>query len=124
MEEKAKGKMKEAAGAFTGDEEKKAEGRAQQRKGEAREQATQKQRTRQEQAKAEQAEKERDRQERKDKGLLGGLGDTLSGRLTARHGDHASTHTGRGRSSQGVLPYRAGPLQPSRCAAIERWGSI
>jgi uncharacterized protein YjbJ (UPF0337 family) len=28
MEDKAKGKMKEAAGAFTGDEEKKAEGRA------------------------------------------------------------------------------------------------
>ena len=69
MEEKAKGKMKEAAGAFTGDEEKKAEGRAQQRKGEAREQA-----------KADQAEKELGRQERKDKGLLGGLGDTLAGR--------------------------------------------
>jgi hypothetical protein len=33
MEDKAKGRMKEAAGAFTGDEEKKAEGRAQQRKG-------------------------------------------------------------------------------------------
>jgi len=80
MEEKAKGKMKEAAGAITGDEEKKAEGRAQQRKGAAREEATQKERTRQEQAKAEQAEKERDRQERKDKGLLGNLGDTLTGR--------------------------------------------
>ena len=80
MEDKVKGRMKEAAGAFTGDEEKKAEGRAQQRKGEAREQAIQKQRTRQEQSKAEQAERERDRQERKDKGLLGGLGDTLSGR--------------------------------------------
>jgi uncharacterized protein YjbJ (UPF0337 family) len=80
MEDKVKGKMKEAAGAFTGDEEKKAEGRAQQRKGEARGRATQKQRTRQEQAKADQAERERDRQERKDKGLLGNLGDTLSGR--------------------------------------------
>ena len=80
MEEKAKGKMKEAAGAFTGDEEKKAEGRAQQRKGEAKEQTTQKERSRQEQAKAKQAEKERDRQERKDKGLLGNVGDTLSGR--------------------------------------------
>jgi hypothetical protein len=34
--------------------------------------------TRQEQAK--EAERERDRQERKDKGLLGNLGDTLSGR--------------------------------------------
>ena len=79
MEEKAKGKMKEAAGAISGDEEKKAEGRAQQRKGAAREEATQKERTRQEQAKAEQAEKERDRQERKDKGLLGGVTDTLPG---------------------------------------------
>ena len=80
MEDKVKGRMKEAAGAFTGDEEKKAEGRAQQRKGAAREQATQKERTRREQAKAKQAEKERDRQERKDKGLLGNVGDTLSGR--------------------------------------------
>jgi uncharacterized protein YjbJ (UPF0337 family) len=80
MEEKIKGRMKEAAGAFTGDEDKKAEGRAQQRKGEATEQMTQKQRTRQEQEKAKQAEKERDRQERKGKGLLGNVGDTLSGR--------------------------------------------
>jgi len=80
MEDKAKGKMKEAAGAITGDEEKKAEGRARQRKGAAKEEATQKERTRQERAKAEQAEKERDRQERKDKGLLGNVGDTLSGR--------------------------------------------
>jgi uncharacterized protein YjbJ (UPF0337 family) len=80
MEEKAKGKMKEAAGAFTGDEDKKAEGRAQQRKGAAKEDATQKERTRQEKAEAKQAEKERDRQERKDKGLLGNVGDTLSGR--------------------------------------------
>ena len=31
MEDKAKGRMKDAAGAVTGDEEKKAEGRAQQR---------------------------------------------------------------------------------------------
>ena len=31
IEDKAKGKVKEAAGAITGDEEKKAEGRAQQR---------------------------------------------------------------------------------------------
>jgi uncharacterized protein YjbJ (UPF0337 family) len=51
MEDKAKGRMKEDAGAFTGDEDKKAEGRAQQRKGAAREEATQKERTRQEQAK-------------------------------------------------------------------------
>ena len=80
MSEEFKGKMKEAAGAISGDEEKKAEGRAQQRKGAAKEEATQKERTRQEQAKAKQAEKERDRQERKDKGLLGGVTDTLSGR--------------------------------------------
>jgi uncharacterized protein YjbJ (UPF0337 family) len=31
MEDKAKGRMKEAAGAVTGDEDKKADGRAQQR---------------------------------------------------------------------------------------------
>jgi uncharacterized protein YjbJ (UPF0337 family) len=79
VEDKAKGKMKEAAGAITGDEEKKAEGRAQQRKAEAEEEATQKARTKRAQEEARQAEKERDRQERKDKGLLGGVTDTLSG---------------------------------------------
>jgi uncharacterized protein YjbJ (UPF0337 family) len=79
VDDKAKGKMKEAAGAITGDEEKKAEGRAQQKKGEAEEQATQKARTKRAQEEARQAEKERDRQERKDKGLLGGVTDTLSG---------------------------------------------
>jgi uncharacterized protein YjbJ (UPF0337 family) len=47
MEDKAKGRMKEAAGAFTGDEEKKAEGRAQQRKGQAGEEAAQRAKTRQ-----------------------------------------------------------------------------
>jgi len=78
MAEKAKGRMKEAAGAFTGDEDKKAEGRAQQRKSVAREEATQKERTRQKQAEAKQAEKERDRQERK--GPLGGITDNLTGR--------------------------------------------
>jgi uncharacterized protein YjbJ (UPF0337 family) len=80
MADKAKGRMKEAAGAFTGDEDKKAEGRAQQRKSAAKEEATQKERTRREQAEAKQAERERDRQSRKGKGPLGGLGDTLSGR--------------------------------------------
>jgi uncharacterized protein YjbJ (UPF0337 family) len=79
MDDKVKGKAKEAYGAMTGDEEKKAEGRAQQRKGEAEEQATQKARTKRAQEEARQAEKERDRQERKDKGLLGGVTDSLSG---------------------------------------------
>ena len=79
MEEKAKGRMKEAAGAITGDEDLKAEGQALQRKAAAREHATQKARTRQAQQEAKEAEMERDRQERKDKGLLGGVGDTLSG---------------------------------------------
>jgi uncharacterized protein YjbJ (UPF0337 family) len=74
----AKGKMKEAAGAMTGDEDLKAEGRAQQRKGAAREEAMQKERTRR--AEAKQAERERDTERRKGKGLLGGLTDTLSGR--------------------------------------------
>jgi uncharacterized protein YjbJ (UPF0337 family) len=78
--DKAKGKAKEAGGAITGDEDKKAEGRAQQRKADAQEQATQKERTRQAKAEADKAEKERDREERKDKGLLGGVSDSLSGR--------------------------------------------
>jgi uncharacterized protein YjbJ (UPF0337 family) len=80
MSEKAEGKMKEAAGALTGDEEKKAEGQAQQRKAKAAEEAGQKERTRKEQAKAKEAEKERARKERKEKGLLGDVGDTLKGR--------------------------------------------
>jgi len=81
MSEKAKGKMKEAYGAMAGDENKKAEGQAQQRAAGAAQEAAQKERTRQEQAKAKEAEKERDRQERKEKGgLLGNVGDTLSGR--------------------------------------------
>ena len=79
MSEKFKGRMKEAAGAFTGDETKKAEGQAQQRAAAAAKEAGQKERTRQERAKAKEAEKERDRQARKDKGLLGNVGDTLSG---------------------------------------------
>jgi uncharacterized protein YjbJ (UPF0337 family) len=78
--DKAKGKAKEAQGAITGDEDKKAEGRAQQRKADAEEQATQKEQTRQAEAEADKAEKERDREERKDKGLLGGVSDSLSGR--------------------------------------------
>ena len=78
MSEEFKGRMKEAAGAITGDEAKKAEGRAQQRVVTAAQEAAQKKRLRQEQAKAREAEKELDRQERKDKGLLGGVGDTLS----------------------------------------------
>jgi uncharacterized protein YjbJ (UPF0337 family) len=79
MDDKVKGKAKEAYGAMAGDEEKKAEGRAQQRKGEAEEEATQKAKTKRAQEEARQAEKERDRQERKDKGLLGGVTDSLSG---------------------------------------------
>ena len=80
MSEKAKGKAKEAAGAFTGDECKKAEGKAQQRNDFAREEREQHKRTKAEQNKADQAERSRDKQERKDKGLLGNVGDTLSGR--------------------------------------------
>jgi uncharacterized protein YjbJ (UPF0337 family) len=80
LEDKFKGRMKEAAGAFTGDEEKKAEGRAQQRKGQAGKEARQREKTRQVEAEAKATEKERDRQRRKDKGPLGDLGDTLKGR--------------------------------------------
>jgi uncharacterized protein YjbJ (UPF0337 family) len=81
VDDKAKGRMKEAAGAFTGDEEKKAEGGAQQRKGQAGEEASQRAKTRQTEKEAKEAEKERDKQRRKEKGgLLGNVGDTLSGR--------------------------------------------
>jgi uncharacterized protein YjbJ (UPF0337 family) len=73
MSEKAKGKMKEAAGAVTGDEGKKAEGQAQQRKEAAREDREQQKRTQAEQNKADRAEASRDKQQRKSQGgLLGG----------------------------------------------------
>jgi uncharacterized protein YjbJ (UPF0337 family) len=78
--DKAMGKAKEAFGAITGDEALKAEGRALQRKAEARGEAEQREKTRHAQAEARQAEKERDRQRLKDKGLLGGLTDDLAGR--------------------------------------------
>lgn len=78
--DKAKGKAKEAYGAMTGDEAKKAEGRAEQRKADAAEEAKQREKTRQTEAEAKKVERERDRQRRKGKGPLGGLGDTLSGR--------------------------------------------
>ena len=77
MSEEFKGKMKEAAGAITGDEDLKAEGRALQRKAEVENEAEQREKTRRAQAAAKQAEKERDEQELKDKGLLGNVGDTL-----------------------------------------------
>ena len=77
--DKAEGKMKEVYGALVGDEAKKAEGRAQQRKAEAEAEAEQRERTRQAEAEAEKAERQRDEQERKDKGPLGGLTDTLTG---------------------------------------------
>ena len=78
--DKASGKAKEAYGAVTGDEAKKAEGRAEQTKADAAEEAKQREKTRQAEAEAKQAEKERDRQRRKDKGPLGGLTDGLTGR--------------------------------------------
>ena len=71
------GKAKEAYGAIIGDEAKKAEGRAQQRKAEAEKEAEQREKTRQAEAEAEHAERQRDKQELKDKGLLGNVGDTL-----------------------------------------------
>ena len=77
MEDKAKGKLKEAYGALTGDEAKKAEGRALQRKAKAEKEAEQREKTRQAEAEAKQAERQRDNQELKDKGLLGDVGDTL-----------------------------------------------
>ena len=75
--EKAEGRIKEAYGALVGDEAKKEEGRALQRKAEAEAEAEQRERTRQAEAQAKEAEKVRDEQELRDKGLLGNLGDTL-----------------------------------------------
>ena len=77
VSEKAVGKAKEAWGALTGDEAKKEEGRALQRKAEAEAEAAQRERTRQAEAEAKKAERQRDEQARKDKGALGGLTDTL-----------------------------------------------
>jgi uncharacterized protein YjbJ (UPF0337 family) len=77
MEDKIKGRMKEAAGSIAGDEDLKAEGRALQRKAAAEQDAAQRERTRRAEAKAKEAERERDEQELKDKGLLGNVGDTL-----------------------------------------------
>jgi len=79
MSERAMGKAKEAYGALVGDEAKKAEGRAQQRKAQAEEEAAQREKTRQAEAEAKHVEKERDRYRRKDSGGLGGLTDTLTG---------------------------------------------
>ena len=84
------GKAKEAYGALTGDEAKKAEGRAEQRKAEAGAEARQREKTRRAEAEARQAEKERDRQRLKDEGPLGGIPDATEGlggltdRLTGR----------------------------------------
>ena len=80
MEDKAKGKAKEAFGALSGDEAKKDEGRAQQRKAAAEEEATQKEKTSRAKEEARQAERKRDRQKQKDEGLLGGVTDSLTGR--------------------------------------------
>ena len=77
MSEKVIGKAKEAYGALAGDETKKAEGRALQRKAQAEAEAEQRERTRQAEAEAKQAEQERDEQELRDKGLLGSVGETL-----------------------------------------------
>jgi uncharacterized protein YjbJ (UPF0337 family) len=80
VDDKAAGKAKEAWGALTGDEAKKEEGRAQQRKAEAQEEAEQEKRTTQAKREATQAERERNKQKMKDKGLVGGVTDSLTGR--------------------------------------------
>ncbi len=81
MSDELKGKAKEAFGALTGDEAKKEEGRARQRKAAAQEEAAQKEKTSQAKEEARQAERKRDKQ--KDEGLLGGVAgvtDSLTGR--------------------------------------------
>jgi uncharacterized protein YjbJ (UPF0337 family) len=88
--DKAKGKAKEAYGALTGDEAKKAEGHAEQRKAEAEAEARQREKTRRAEVEARQAEKERDRQRLKDEGPLGGVADAteqlggITDKLTGR----------------------------------------
>jgi uncharacterized protein YjbJ (UPF0337 family) len=88
--DKAVGKAKEAYGALVGDEAKKAEGRAEQRKAEAEAEARQREKTRRAEVEARQAEKELDRQRLKDKGPLGGVADAtedlggLTDKLTGR----------------------------------------
>jgi uncharacterized protein YjbJ (UPF0337 family) len=77
--DKVEGKAKEAYGAIIGDETKKAEGRALQRKAEAEKEAEQREKTRQAEAEAKQAEKERERQRLKDKGALGDITDATEG---------------------------------------------
>src|SRR5215212_8076631 len=93
MDDKVKGKAKEAFGALTGDEAKKEEGRALQRKAKAQEEAVQRSKTRQAQGEARQAEIKRDRQKQKDEGLLGGVTDYL--------GDVTDSLSGRDRSDRG-----------------------
>ena len=80
MEDKTKGKAKEAWGALTGDEAMKEEGQAQQRKADAEEETARRQRTSEAKKEARQAERKRDSQKVKDEGLLGGVTDSLSGR--------------------------------------------
>jgi uncharacterized protein YjbJ (UPF0337 family) len=75
--DKAMGKAKEAYGAMIGDEARKAEGRAEQRKAEA--EVKQREKTRRAEVEAKQAEKERDRQRLKDKGALGDITDATEG---------------------------------------------
>ena len=78
MSDKAAGKAKEAWGALTGDEQLKTEGQAQQRKAEAEKEAEKQARLKQTEAQAKEAERKRDRQAAKDKGLLGGVDDTVN----------------------------------------------
>jgi uncharacterized protein YjbJ (UPF0337 family) len=80
VDEKAAGKAKEAWGALTGDEAKKEEGRAQQRKAEAQEEAEQAARANEAKKEARQAEAKRNQEKLKEKGLLGGVTDSLTGR--------------------------------------------
>jgi uncharacterized protein YjbJ (UPF0337 family) len=78
VSDKAAGKAKEAWGALTGDEQLKREGQALQRKAKAEEEAEKRARTNQAEAQAKGAERKRDRQAAKDKGLLGGVDDTVN----------------------------------------------
>ena len=80
MDDKTKGKAKEAWGALTGDEAKKEEGRAQQRKADAEEEAAQRERDQPGEERSQAGREGAEQAKVKDEGLLGGVTDSLSGR--------------------------------------------
>jgi uncharacterized protein YjbJ (UPF0337 family) len=125
MEDKAKGRIKEAYGAITGDEEKKAEGRAQQRKAHADEQAAQRAKTRQAGKEAKEAERERDRQQRKQKsGLHGRWRGYPVGTLNPRHGQVSSIHRTNNEAARTARGPATALNEPSQMLVHKKDGTV